>query len=344
MRALLSILLLLFTGGCTAMNESLEPAPSAFPAPRGFQTTDDAPYVLVLGTAQDGGLPQIGCACANCAAARSDPARARLVTSLLVVDPRTGARFLIDATPDLPAQIERAAEHPPTRRLEGARPPLVDGVFLSHAHIGHYLGLVWFGREVYGARDLPVHATARMSAFLRENGPWSLLVETGAIALETLEPGRAVVVGESLEIVPFAVPHREEYSDTLGFLVRGPSRSLLYIPDIDKWERLDEGVRHGGPASEPTIEAWLADADVALLDGTFYSGDEVPGRDLAEIPHPFLVESCARFAPLPAAERAKIRFTHLNHSNPAADETSDAAAAIRAAGMGVAREGQRFRL
>lgn len=286
------------------------------------------PYVLVLGTAQDGGLPQIGCDAACCRAARADVARARLVTSLLVVDPRSGKRWLLDASPDLARQVERARGHPPQRPTAGPRPPLFEGVFLTHAHAGHYLGLAQLGREAYGARGLPVHASARMGQFLRSNGPWSLLVEDGAIALELLEPGRAVALAPDLSVTAFEVPHRDEFSDTLGFVVRGPRRAIAYLPDIDKWERWER------PLAE-----WLEEVDVALVDGTFFEAGEVPGRDLAQIPHPLVVETLAVLAPEPFEARCKVLFTHLNHTNPLADPRSPARARVAAAGMGVAREG-----
>lgn len=295
--------------------------PSAIPA---------TPYVVVLGTAQDGGLPQIGCTEPRCRLAREDPARARMVASLLVVDPRSGKRFLIDATPDLARQVELARAHGAAAPgAPGTRPPLFDGLFLTHAHMGHYAGLLALGKEAYGARGLATHASARMAAFLRENAPWSALVADGALALVTLEPGTPVALAADLEVLPFSVPHREEFSDTLGFLVRGPEHSVLYVPDADRWD---------GWESPP--EAWIARADRAYLDGTFFDDGEVPGRDLSKIPHPFVRASLERFAALPAHERAKIRFVHLNHTNPACDAESRARRAIRALGMEVAAEGE----
>ncbi len=298
----------------------------------------DAPYVVVLGTAQDAGLPQIACDGPNCVRARRDPSARRLVTSLLLVDPRDGRRFLFDATPDLREQVERMRGHPASRDLPGARPPIVDGVFLTHAHIGHYAGLIQFGPEAYGARGLTVFATERMGAYLRASGPWSLLVENGSIAIETLAPDTRVQLADDLSVTALPVPHRDEFSDTVAFRIDGPSRSLLYLPDIDKWERWD--AQRGGAS----IESALATVDVALLDASFFDDGEIPGRNLADIPHPFVVESIARFAALPAAERAKVVFTHLNHSNPAADPRSPEAARVRAAGMRVARDGQLFGL
>jgi len=293
----------------------------------------EAPYVLVLGTAQDGGIPHLGGHAAPDEAARRDPARARRVASLLVCDPATGGRWLVDATPDLPEQMERAEGHPATRHVEGAHPPLLDGVLLTHAHIGHYLGLAQFGREVYGADHLPLHVSARMAAFLADNGPWDLLVRLGHVELVHFEPGRPIRLAPGLEATPIPVPHRDEYSDTVGFEIRGPNRSLFYLPDIDKWERW-----------ETPIEQVVARVDVALLDGTFYGEGELPGRSMATVPHPLITESIARFAKLPAEERAKIRFTHLNHTNPAALAGTPERRAVEAAGMSIVEDGDRIDL
>jgi pyrroloquinoline quinone biosynthesis protein B len=291
-----------------------------------------SPYVLVLGTAQDGGLPQIGGTSDQDEAARRDPARRRLVASLLVADRASGRRWLIDATPDLREQVERAAGEPP-RRLAGATPPLFDGIFLTHAHMGHYLGLAQLGREAYGASGVPVWGSERMAEFLSRNAPWDQLVKLGNIRLETFTAGVPVQLAPGLSVTALAVPHRAEYTDTHGFVVRGPRRALLYIPDIDKWERW-----------ETAIESALRGVDVALLDGTFFADGEIPGRSMADIPHPFIAESLQRFVALPEIERRKIVFTHLNHTNPAADPASPESRRIEAAGMRVAVEGERIDL
>jgi pyrroloquinoline quinone biosynthesis protein B len=291
------------------------------------------PYILVLGTAQDGGLPQIGCTEPCCEAARAHPERARRVTSLLIADPRSGQRWLLDASPDLAEQVELARGHPATRKVEGARPALFDGVFLTHAHMGHYAGLLDLGREAYGAHGLPVHASARMRAFLEQNGPWSLLVQTGAIELSTIAPGESIQLAPGLTLTALSVPHRDEFSDTLAFIVRGPSRSALYLPDIDQWERL-----------ERPLEEILAEVDVALLDGTFYDERELPGRDRAQFPHPPIEATLERLSAAPLELRARVLFTHLNHTNPACHPASVEAARVLRAGLGIARDGLRIGL
>lgn len=288
----------------------------------------DAPYALVLGSAQDAGLPQIGCRLPCCEAARRDPSRRRLAASLLIADPRSGRRWLIDATPDLREQVELARGHPPGRAADGPRPPLFEGLFLTHAHMGHVAGLLQLGREAYDARGLPVHASPALCEVLAGNAPWSLLVESGGLELRPLEAGGTVELAPDLSVTALAVPHRAEFSDTLAFVVRGPRRALLYLPDVDAWERWDV-----------PLEAALAGVDVALLDGTFFRDGEVPGRDLAGVPHPRMEDTLSRMALLPEGERRKVLFTHVNHTNPAAQPASREAAAVRAAGMDVAREG-----
>jgi len=242
------------------------------------------------------------------------------VSAVGLVDPDADAHWLLDAGPDFPAQ-----EHLLPGRLAGVLP--------THAHIGHYTGLVHLGREVMGASEVPVWVMPRMRAFLENNGPWDQLVRLGNVALKTLTDGVEVVLSPQLKVTPVAVPHRDEYSETVGFVVQGPRRRVLYLPDIDKWDRWDR-----------PIESLVRSVDRAWLDGTFYDGDELPGRDMSEIPHPFIVETMGRLSPMAPVDRAKVHFLHLNHTNPALDPTSEATRRIEAAGHHVARQGDRFEL
>jgi len=287
-----------------------------------------APFIIVLGIAQDAGYPQAGCRRACCRAAWDDPARRRHVVSLAVVNPQTSQRWLLDASPDLPQQL-----HELDRVTPVSDGPGIDGIFLTHGHVGHYTGLMHLGREVMGTRGVPVHVMPRMRMFLTGSGPWSQLVALGNIDLTTMEEGRAVALGPGLRITPFLVPHRDEYTETVGFRIDGPSRSVLYLPDIDKWERWDVA-----------IEELLEEVDVAYLDGSFFDGEELPGRDMSQIPHPFVVDSMRRWAELPEATRARVRFLHMNHTNPLLDPDSDASRAVREAGFRVARQGERVDL
>ncbi len=288
----------------------------------------DEPFVLVLGVAQDAGYPQAGCRKACCQPVWTDPGRRRFATSLAIVDPDSHQRWLVDCTPDFREQL---------RLLDRLAPPPgpapIDGILLTHAHVGHYAGLIHLGREVIGAEGVPVHAMPRMRRFLKDNGPWSQLVSLGNIRLQPLKPAGEFRLNGRIRIRPLLVPHRDEFSETVGFVIRGPSRAVLFLPDIDKWEKWDT-----------SVEDVLAEVDVAFVDGTFYANGEIPGRDMSLIPHPFIEESLARFRRLPQREREKVRFIHMNHTNPALQPDSAAARTIRQTGARVAEQEERIGL
>ncbi len=288
---------------------------------------EEEPFAIVLGTAQDGGYPQAGCKKDCCKGAWGDATKRRDVASLGIVDPSSGQRWFIECTPSFPRQV---------RRLDEAHPKLagkLDGILLTHAHIGHYAGLIHLGREVMGARGVPVHAMPRMEKFLRTQGPWSQLVGLKNIQLSPMRDGRTFALNKRLRVTPLLVPHRDEFSETVGFRIEGPQQKILWLPDIDKWEKW-----------KTPLEKVLKEVDVAYLDGTFFANGELPGRDMSKIPHPFIAETMRRLKDQPAAVRAKVRFIHLNHTNPAHNSKGAAAKAIHAAGMRVAEQGERVNL
>ena len=280
------------------------------------------PYVIVLGIAQDGGYPQAG---TKKSEAWDDPSKRKYVSCLGIVDPETSQRWMIDATPDFKEQLHFLDEIAPVSATPG-----LAGIFLTHAHIGHYTGLMHLGREAIGAKNVPVYTMPKMYDFLGNNGPWDLLVRLNNIELRLLSDQIPVKLDDKITITPLLVPHRAEYTETVGFQIDGPNKSVLFIPDIDKWEELDQwGFR---------IENWISQVDVAYLDGTFYADGEIPGRSMYDIPHPFIEQSMARFKSLPLEEKNKIRFIHLNHTNPALIDGSDAQQAIEKAGFRVAKK------
>jgi pyrroloquinoline quinone biosynthesis protein B len=284
------------------------------PPPR---ATPRAVEAVVLGIAQDGGVPHLGCRQKLCVDARRDPSKRRLVASLGLVDDRAGKWFLIDATPDLALQVARIGRLP-------------DGILLTHAHIGHYLGLAQLGREVVNAKRMPVFCTPSMARFLRENLPWSRLVALENIEIREVEPGKEIALTDSLHVTPLKVPHRDEDSDTVAYVVAGPARRLLWLPDIDKWEKWDR-----------RIEDVVKTVDVAFLDGTFFSADEIPGRSIAEIPHPLVPETVTLLSR--GVRSTKIFFVHLNHTNRLLWDRKEVRRLLDK-GFGIAAEGQRVPL
>ena len=287
----------------------------------------DSPYVVVLGIAQDGGVPHALCVKGCCEEAFADPVKRRRVACLGIVDPVEGKCWLVDATPDLPVQLRALQD------TGGETPPELAGVLLTHAHIGHYTGLMFLGREVSGTKNVAVYAMPRMQKVLSNGAPWDQLLKLENIRLEGLESGKPTKLSERVEITPLSVPHRDEYSETVGFVIKGPERSLVFIPDIDKW---------GLWSME--ITGVIRAHDYAFLDATFYSDGELPGRAMSEIPHPFIVESMQHFEVLSPQDRARVHFIHLNHSNPVLQDGSDARAAVEGAGYKVAERGQRVSL
>ena len=278
--------------------------------------------MVVLGAGQDAGAPQIGNA--------DDQGLRLLPSSLGLIDRGEGKRYLFDATPAITEQLAI---------LDGEQPPKnglgIDGIFLTHAHIGHYLGLAYLGREAAGAKRVPVYAMPRMAQFLRSNGPWSQLVELDNLDLRELSADNIAVLSDELGILPFAVPHRDEYSETVGFLIITPEKRALYVPDLDSWREWEQ-------ASGQTLAQLLASVDYAFIDATFYDDNELPGRDMSEIPHPRVTQTMDALQGLRAEERAKVQFIHYNHTNPIRDPNSAESQEVEARGFNVARRGSAY--
>lgn len=290
-------------------------------------------HALILGTVQDAGLPQVGCYSERCEAGRAlhREGRGRYVSSLALVEPEAERFYLVDATPDVTRQID-LVEDDGFRRRAGERRPF-DGIFLTHAHIGHYTGLAVLGREGLGIRETPVFCTAAMARFLAGNAPWSLMVDERRIVPTPLETEREHRIDEHLAVTLLPVPHRDEFADTVGFVFRGPERSLLYLPDINAWRLWERDVAEV-----------VAGVDVALLDGSFWSMDELPGRSVEDVPHPLIGTTMDRLQPVVDRGDARVLFTHLNNSNPALDEGGEERREVERRGFEVAREGMRLGL
>jgi pyrroloquinoline quinone biosynthesis protein B len=284
-------------------------------------------FVEVLGIAQDAGYPQTNCYEPHCMRAWEDKSLRRLASSIAVVDMAAKTKYLFDATPDMREQL--FALHQTAPDTEYA----LDGVFLTHAHMGHYTGLMHFGRESVGAKNIPVYAMPVMSQYLRKNGPWELLVRLNNIQLMPLEDHRPVKLNKRLTITPFEVPHRPEYSETVGYRIDGPNKSAVFIPDIDKWEKWQTDIRDV-----------IRSVDYALIDATFFADGELPGRDMSKIKHPFVAESMDLFAELSEDEKSRVIFIHINHTNPLLIDDSEQQQELKRRGFKVAAEGMRLPL
>ena len=286
-----------------------------------YSQTSESDYIQVLGIVQDAGYPHIGCEKDCCKAVSPGD---YFVSCLGLVDKTNNKRYLFDATPDIHNQLNLLEKFPDAN--------LVDGIFLTHAHIGHYTGLMYLGREGLGGKNIMVYALKRMSKFLTKNGPWDQLVKLNNISIQTISNKEFVKLSENIFVIPIKVPHRDEYSETVGYKIIGKSKKILFIPDIDKWDEWKKSI----------IEE-VKLVDYAFIDGTFYNGTEL-NRDMREIPHPSIEETLQLFSNQPVAERNKIYFIHINHTNPILTNKNGIRDLVEGLGFNIAQRGLKFKL
>lgn len=283
--------------------------------------------LVILGSAQDGGLPHAGCLCANCRAARSDWTRRRLPASAGIV---AGDRLaLIDATSAFEEQYHRLWERSGrSRDFDGERYGAPEIVILTHAHAGHYTGIWQLDRSVLAARGTRVLSPPRMHTFLSRQEPWAGMVREGFIVLEPLPLDTWIELLPGVTLTAIEVPHRSEWeTDTVALLVAGRNSSALYLPDIDQWDEWQHN-----------ITDMVAGVDAAFLDGCFWAAPTS-----RNVPHPPVVETLERLQPLVDAGK-RVSFIHLNHSNPLCDPASAEHEQVLECGFQVGGEGDGVRL
>ena len=262
--------------------------------------------LVVLGSGQDGGTPQLG---------QSVTSVSRTASSIAVIG--EDRCLLFDVSPDV--RLQTAALSWSSTAIR--RP--FDAIFITHAHMGHYAGLVHFGRESIDADRIPVHASASVLGFLTSNEPWSSLFHNGNLVAEPMVD--AVAFGR-LTVARIPVPHRSEFSDASAFsILVDDDPWALYLPDIDSWDEW------------PQAEDVIGRHSVAVVDATFGEPDELPGRDLTEIPHPLVRHTVDRFGHL--TEDSTVVLSHINHSNALNDDASDLRRQVLDAGFLVASDG-----
>lgn len=283
-------------------------------------------YITVLGVAQDAGYPHINCNKDCCMAFYDGNESKKLISCLGLVDLSDKKKYMFDATPNFTEQTQiLKSKHLDNRNV-------VDGVFLTHAHIGHYTGLMYLGFEALGANQVPIYVMPRMKNYLENNGPWDQLVSYNNITLKELQNDSVVMLTNNLKVTPFLVPHRDEYSETVGYKIEGKYKSALFIPDIDKWEkwRLD-------------IIEEVKKVDYAFLDASFFREGEID-RDMSKIPHPFTTQTTSLFENQDITTKNKIHFIHYNHSNPTIKKSHYLKDSIQNLGFRFAQQGDVYDL
>ena len=283
-------------------------------------------YITILGTAQDGGFPHIGCQKKCCDDFYKGISPKQKVVSLGLIDRKAQQKFLFEATPDISTQLaDLENNHLKTNTI-------INGVFITHAHIGHYAGLLYFGKEALGKKDTRVYAMPKMKGFLENNGPWSQLVTDQNIVFSDLKKDTVIQLNHSLKVTPFLVPHRDEFSETVGYKIEGKNKSALFIPDINKWSLWEKNI----------VEE-VKRVDYAFLDATFFKEGEI-NRPMSEVPHPFIEETIDLFKNESLTTKNKVIFIHFNHTNPALQPNSKERNELTLLGYKFATEGERFEL
>jgi len=282
-------------------------------------------YIYILGNTQDAGLPHIGCQHPFCED-NFNIYEEHYTTSIAVVNSDLKKYILFEATPDITFQLNNLKRNIFDKFL------LPESMYITHAHIGHYTGLMYFGREALGAKDLMVRVLPRMSNFLQNNGPWSQLVDINNIKIKEINFGSSTKELTNIYITPFQVPHRDEYSETAGYIIKGKNKKALFIPDIDKWEKWDRD-----------ISQIAKEFDFLLIDATFYDSKEI-NRDISEIPHPLVTETIDLLSGLSIENRNKVYFIHMNHTNMMLDPDSELSRLVLSKGFNIARLGQKLYL
>lgn len=247
--------------------------------------------IKILGSGQDAGIPHTGCYCDVCNKARKYTKYRRLGPSIAILDKKEGFCYLIDASPDFKCQLDMVREEISEIKRNGKIP--ISGILLTHAHLGHCSGLWHLGKEAVEEKNLPVFCTSKMNQFLQSNYPFNLLIQRKNIKVREIYSNIEFDL-DGFKCIPVQSPHRNEITDTVGYSIK-TKRQIIYLPDIDYWtDRVLDEIRM---------------ADIALIDGTFYSRDEI--FRFGEVPHPPIKETIKFLEDA----NTKIYFTHINHTN-----------------------------
>ncbi|MEZ4841630.1 MAG: MBL fold metallo-hydrolase [Flavobacteriaceae bacterium] len=311
MKKLLALFTLILFSCCQKQNDTLD--------------RPNDPFILVLGVAQDAGYPQLGCQKSCCDLVYKGLNDRKMVSSIALIDPISNESWIFDATPDFTDQVALLSENLKDKVLP-------NGIFLTHGHIGHYTGLMFLGREAMGANNMPVYAMPGMEKFLQNSGPWDQLVALKNIDIHSLKSDSTIVLNGRIKVTPVEVPHRDEYTETVGYIIQNMNKKALFLPDIDKWSKWNRSI----------IDI-VKDVDIALLDATFFKNGEI-NRDMSEVPHPFVEESMELFSNLSEKDRQKIYFIHFNHTNPLLIDNSEAEKTVLKNKFKTAKQGMKIEL
>lgn len=298
---------------------------------KGAQLLDNSTIIKVLGTAQDAGHPQLSCGCSHCQAARKDSSLSRLQSSIAVLDKSKKNTFILDATPAFSRQLDILNELAAAENFDSKH---LAGILLTHAHIGHYTGLMYLGKEALAISDLPLYLSRKMLDFLQSNAPWSDLFKNDNLKPVVFEFGKKYKLTENIYFKALEMEHRNEHADTAAFLVNAGKKDFLYLPDFDSWSNFEKSFRK-----------IIRKIDYAFIDGSFFDKKELGelrGRDLNQVPHPPIIETMELLSDIETAAKKKIYFTHFNHTNRILDQDGEKKKVVQEKGFNILEDGDTF--
>ena len=243
--------------------------------------------IKLLGNAQDAGRPQLGCTEKCCEDARRNTHLSRMPVSLGLHGEQFG---IVEATRCIGDQISLMGNSQ------------ISEVWLTHAHLGHIEGLGQFGRESLNSKNVKLRCSDSVVDYVMKHPIWKKLIERGNLTFDKFK---------SDTIVPIEVPHRAQDFDTHAILFKGKNNNILFLPDHDTWEKTLDFVEYNNP------KEWFSslEANIILLDGTFWNSSELKGRIQADVPHPTVSETLDLIGER-SANDPRVIFIHLNHTNP----------------------------
>jgi len=286
-------------------------------------SNDKKKFVYILGVAQDGGYPHANCKKECCNKAWKDKDLIKHPSSIAIVNQKLKKYWLIDVTPDIKHQIH----------LIDRFNCKLSGIFITHAHFGHYAGLFNLGLEVMNLKKIPVYVMSRMKNFIITNSVTRQLLDNNNIEIFNLYDSSNIDLEDDISITPFNVPHRNELSETVGFKVQGKNKSIIYLPDIDSWNNWEEN-----------LLKLINQNNLLFIDGTFYSKNEIDHRNISKIPHPPIEDTMKILSALDVNDKNKVYFTHLNHTNPVIVEGSSKYKEVLDNGFFILKELEKFDL
>jgi pyrroloquinoline quinone biosynthesis protein B len=299
--------------------------------------------ITVLGSAAGGGFPQWNCNCANCAGVRSGRVRAkpRTQSSIFVRPDEVTDGVLFNASPDI---LEQIRSHPALQPARALRDTAIAGVVLMDGQIDHATGLFMLRERT---SPLPLWCTDPVEDDLTQGNPVLRVlshfcgVQRQRIALDGTPFSVPGVAGLAFKAMPLSSkaapysPHREAPvpGDNIGMTLVDTVRrtSVFYAPGL-------------GAITPPVFDA-MASADVVMVDGTFWTDDEMKtlglskksARDIGHLPQSGAGGMLEWLGRLPA--RTRRLLIHINNTNPILDEDSAERAQLQRAGIEVCEDG-----